>query len=66
MESDLGVEVDCSIGGMNGADTSLYAFKMSEKYKRFVIAQLQIREVSDFCLTEPLLFCSALGRLWLR
>jgi len=36
METLLGVEIDCSIGGMNGADTSLYALKMTQKYKRFV------------------------------
>lgn len=34
MEAILGVEIDCSIGGMNGADTRLYALKMSQTYKR--------------------------------
>jgi hypothetical protein len=34
MEAFLGVEVDCSIGGMNGADTTLYALKMSDRYQR--------------------------------
>jgi hypothetical protein len=36
METKLGIEVDCSIGGMNGADTSLYALKMCQKYERYV------------------------------
>jgi hypothetical protein len=35
METKLGIEVDCSIGGMNGADTSLYALKMCQKYERY-------------------------------
>ena len=43
MESHLGVEVDCSIGGMNGADTALYALKMSQKYQRFVAARNWMR-----------------------
>ena len=51
MESYLGVEVDCSIGGMNGADTSLYAFKMSQKYQRFVVV---VRSTFEVCLDPGL------------
>ena len=38
--TDLGLEVDCSIGGMNGADTSLYALSMCKKYQRFVCSKV--------------------------
>lgn len=34
MQALLGVEIDCSIGGMNGADTTLYALRMSRQYHR--------------------------------
>ena len=43
MEAQLGVEVDCSIGGMNGADTSLYALQMCQKYQRFVITRIALK-----------------------
>ena len=43
MGAQLGVEVDCSIGGVNGADTSLYALQMCQKYQRFVITGITLK-----------------------
>eukprot|EP00977_Amphora_coffeiformis_P012005 scaffold2954_cov171-Amphora_coffeaeformis.AAC.7 len=45
METLLGVEIDCSIGGMNGADTSLYALKMTQKYQSFAPVVLALKVI---------------------
>ena len=44
--STLGVEVDISIGGLNGADTSLYAATQAKRYVRYVVSRRMTNEIS--------------------